>query len=813
MEILYNFLTMEEVLEARPGLTLYDEWQVKEAMNMSFDLLDSECNGLILNVIQFSLSKDVKDETNPFYRTTQELNYLKRAFISQTQFIINLKNDQTAGNSSLTSGGISISSSRALNFNQVAPGVYENLAKARVYKMNDVFKTGSMEQKKKLCLEKLFLTREEASEYIKYYQPEAAENSILVVNNAHLIRPMKTQDIEWKTKNADNILDVDNVYRNIRDIRDLAFFGQDGTNAMTRQQVYNAIWHSMFWNATVSYPNEAIVKVYDNNKKKVYTFKSNFDNNLGHNPLKPEDNKDNFWWEPVNVATDKIDFEEVAEIILNSKEFLDKINAINNEIQNQLNAFWEQIKDNPHLLKKFEELYDQTKTENDQLEQKLDTKINEIRDDLQQKIDDLPQSLDNVAYVNKTNNFEGNQRINGSLLDTKGFYIEGNSQTISYLKTQTAKNMYLDFEQNKALGYRNHCTLAFRHKYPNTNWNIIFKIEARSTNQGIYFFVEGGKMIFDQPTTISNVSTPIANNDVATKEYVDSSVQNANIDTTNLAKLNKRNNFMEHQGFEKPIVVGSTVSENKIKDKKDRIDTTTFFFTDVAFTNEVLISGKIAYSDIDQPIDFEGDLVHKKYLDERLDALGQTGIDWMNVNSQNGYEFTRNGTYAFRLTDSIMYLYGGNSTIEAQSNIMTISNSQQIKLDISNYYLNIQNGVEIIDKKNQQAFIASYDADIMTLKATKNLIQQNQYTPPKWERWYNGINGATAASALTISKRFVPETMLDIYCYTDDGGGNHKYINTKNYIIIGNTIRINLLDNILPKTPYQIWGREIGRRG
>lgn len=783
MEILYNFLTMEEVLEARPGLTLYDEWQVKEAMNMSFDLLDSECNGLILNVIQFSLSKDVKDETNPFYRTTQELNYLKRAFISQTQFIINLKNDQTAGNSSLTSGGISISSSRALNFNQVAPGVYENLAKARVYKMNDVFKTGSMEQKKKLCLEKLFLTREEASEYIKYYQPEAEENSILVVNNAHLIRPMKTQDIEWKTKNADNILDVDNVYRNIRDIRDLAFFGQDGTNAMTRQQVYNAIWHSMFWNATVSYPNEAIVKVYDNNKKKVYTFKSNFDNNLGHNPLKPEDNKDNFWWEPVNVATDKIDFEEVAEIILNSKEFLDKINAINNEIQNQLNAFWEQIKDNPHLLKKFEELYDQTKTENEQLETKINTRIEEVEQELEKKIVDsienIENQLPNVAFKNKVNVFTQNQQIKGG-------------------------SAFLQFNNNANV------RVGYVGKPSSTNNDIELRADTNSLKLSAKH-----QIILSTGANYGAIYNGIITNKehITNKGYVDNAITKANIDTTNLAKLNKRNNFMEHQGFEKPIVVGSTVSENKIKDKKDRIDTTTFFFTDVAFTNEVLISGKIAYSDIDQPIDFEGDLVHKKYLDERLDALGQTGIDWMNVNSQNGYEFTRNGTYAFRLTDSIMYLYGGNSTIEAQSNIMTISNSQQIKLDISNYYLNIQNGVEIIDKKNQQAFIASYDADIMTLKATKNLIQQNQYTPPKWERWYNGINGATAASALTISKRFVPETMLDIYCYTDDGGGNHKYINVKNYIIIGNTIRINLLDNILPRTPYQIWGREVGRRG
>lgn len=511
-KILKNFLRVEDVIEERPTLDIFDKDQIQEAINMSLDLLDSECNGLILDVIQYSLSREVKDEESPFYRTDKELGYLKRALISQTQYQINLNNDSTIGTSSISTGGIAMSDTRPQNYDRIAPGVRENLSKARVYKINEAFRSSGVDKRKE-CLDKMFIKREESGEFIKYFQPNMKPGSVLVVNDSNLIRGVNPSEVEYKTINADKIKDRNNEYKNIWDIDNLAFYGKNGTDAMRRQEVLNAIWGSMFWHKDTTYPNEAIVRYYDSDNNEVLTFKSNQDNNIGHNPLK--DNKDGFWWKQVGSA-ENIDFDEIAKRIVEGKELANKLSLVNDEIQNQLEALWEQIKDHPHLMKKFEEMYDQLHSEINAIEPKIDTKLS--------------------GYAKKdANNVFVNQNIFQS--HSEAIIVRGNAKRyITIANQNNSPILRIGREANSGDG----------HIYAAQNSLIIGSKQNMDLKpEGIYQ-LRIYNTINMLGNKIENLKNPENNKDATTKEYVDNAIRNnqgSNVDLTNVPKLNEDNTY------------------------------------------------------------------------------------------------------------------------------------------------------------------------------------------------------------------------------------------------------------------------------
>lgn len=837
--LLKNFVTLQDFREARPRMSVMSDIQVQEALNIAADLLDGICNGLISLVVQYSLSKEKKDPCDELYRTDFELDQIKKAFIFQAHYNLMLGNDFTIGSNSASTGGMNYSFQRPEGRSELSPGVKEFLARARVYEISNVGASSFAIKKESACnVLKEFLNIEDGDRrYLQKYQPNAEVGSIATIGDGKTITFTNPRNTQWNVKRAEEIVDINGDYHKLWNYPKLAFFGESVDNAISKREAYRAIWNAMWWNKNTNYPNEAIIRFYDANKKTVYTFKSNRDDNLGHNPL--TDNKDDFWWSRVS-SSDKVDIDELVNSVLNSKEWNKQLTNMKAEIDNTFDAFWNQIKDNEHLLKKFEELYEQTKTENDQLEQKIDGELNKINE----RIDALPQNLNNVAFKNKVNIFTQNQQIKGG---TAFLQFNNNANVrVGYIGKASATNNDVELRADT------------------NSLKLSAKQQIFLTPSSGYGALYDG--IINQPKHITN------------KEYVDNAVQNVTIDTRNLAKLNEENTF------EKTITTNESVYAEKALSTAGTI------------IGIDLVVNEAQYSQGDTKLTKDTQFAHKKYVD---DAINNVSIDWSNITTPNlsihndkvniAYDADKaelmvgqskisinengiilesdeisandlNHNYIKPIKDTDIITYGAlkeslanavpsinwsNVVVNSQSGFLfqldepyitktlfEMKNSNfklqtpDVKLWTENRSLKMRANGTAIEFGNKtlycgadaeirdgtSPYITNIDSGIMTLKATKNLIQQNQYIPPKWEQWYKAINGSTAASALTISKQFTPETILDIYCYTDDGSGNHKYISVKNYVIAGSSLRINLADNILPKTPYQIWGRVIGGR-
>lgn len=577
--LLRNFVTIEQFRNERPRLSIMNDEQIQEALNIATTMLDGICNGLISLVIQYSLSRDKKDECDELFRTDFELNQIKNAIVFQTQYVLNLGNDFTIGSNSASTGGINYSFQRPEARQELAPGVKEFLARARVFELTNI---GSdyVPQKKQGCnIFKEFLNIEDGDKrYVKEFQPNADVGSIAVIGDGHTVAWTNPQNAQWGSLTAKKILDIDGEYKPIQDIDNLAFFGNDSSQAMTRQETYNAIWNSMFYNPNVTYPNEAIIRVYNERKNLVYTFKSNQDNNKGHHPLL--DNENQFWWKEVGVA-DKVDFDELVDRVINAKEFIKKLVDIKNEFDNTLDAFWNQIKDNPHLLQKFEELYDQTKTENDQLEQKLDTKI-QANTTL---INDLDKS--NIAYKNKDNTFLG---------------LNNFDKEIQIIGTRNTKPAYISFfNDTTRLGYVGNPS--------STTSDFV----VQSERDHLWFIAPNGKEIkIGSENNVYSQKAPSQPQHLTNKKYVDtkieqeiSNIETGNIDTSNLAKLNMENEFNAKQIFSQGAKFGYL--ENYVIDGNGRGSFKLLQVEDSISSPHFIITGDETLRD--------NDCVPKKYVD------------------------------------------------------------------------------------------------------------------------------------------------------------------------------------------------------
>lgn len=551
--LLKNFLTIQEFREERPRLSIMNDEQVQEAINIATDLLDGICNGLISMVVQYSLGREVKDPNHPLFRTDFEMLQIKKAMVFQTHYVLNLGNDYTIGSQSMSTGGINYAGQRPESRQEIAPAVKEFLARARVFEITNVGGANSSNITYKECnWLKTLLTQERGDDrYLQKFQPNAVIGSIASIGEGNTITFINPKNTEWNTIRAKQILDIDGEYRAIDKVIDLAFFGKGMNKAMTRQEIYNAIWNSLFWNEDVSYPNEAIVKVYDRKNNLVYTFKSQQDNNLGHNPLRDE-NKDEFWWKKVNVP-ESVNYDDIASLVITSKEFLQAINRIKDEFDGTLSAFWEQIKDNEHLLKKFEELYDQSKTENEQLENKLTPLIEANKT----AIDGL--NKDNIAYKNKDNDFV-NQSIRGDVPYLS--FKAANGVRVAYVGNPSASNNDIETKSEHGNNY----------------------VSARDN---VYLNPINGNAIYNK--------APTADNHVVNKKYVDDKVGSGggNVNLDNVPKLVGDNRFEGNNHFEGLTTIGANVT---ISGYAGYIDPNTVIQYDFEFANKKYVDSKMNIS-------------------------------------------------------------------------------------------------------------------------------------------------------------------------------------------------------------------------
>lgn len=519
--LLRNFLTIEDFRKERPRMSIMNDQEIQEALNISTTMLDGVCNGLISLVVQYALTKETKDPNDVLYRTDFELSQLKNAIVFQTHYVLNLGNDFTIGSNSASTGGINYSFQRPEGRQELAPGVKEFLSRARVYELTNIgFANQRLESAKPRLLE-CFLTKEDGDRaYVEKFQPKVPIGSIATIGDGHTLMWTNPQSTQWDVVNAKKILDVDGEYRAIDKVTNIAFFGKANDKAMTRQETYNAIWGAMWWQKDLTYPNEALVKYYDRDNNEVLTFKSLQDNNLNHDPLK--DNKDNFWWKQVGSA-ENIDFDEIAKRIVESKELANKFSQANEELQNQLEALWEQIKDNPHLMKKFEELYDQ-----------LHSEINVV----DTKLSGYAKKDEANTFTNK-NTFENHQEP----ITLKGgpnrfiTFKDGNDSEILRVGKTHLNNALI---QGNSISINNEHSLI---GFDNEKVEIKYKENSiRLNNDGAIFNIDGvsGNVDSNQFKLVNY--TPTHDDSVVTKKYVDES-KGTNIDTSNFAKLDGDNNF------------------------------------------------------------------------------------------------------------------------------------------------------------------------------------------------------------------------------------------------------------------------------
>lgn len=328
-----EILTVEGFLEERPDMEVHTNKTIQSAIYQVAGMLNAKTGGLIQKVWDYS----VVDRTNTgndsgftqpdpncvYYRTPEQLAFIKQAFVEQTQYNINLGNDYTQGGGSYSIGNVNSSYSKPINFDTFAPMVEYLLQQARVLDLQSFLNEKSTTKNNDNCMlpeleyDCKCLTENYADKtYLKIYQPDADVGRVAIINNANIItfEPIQKVFEDSGGLKAKEIWDpVEQVYKQINQFG-VEYFG--GLNAET---IYKAIYASgIVWNPNIPYQKDWIVMFHLNDIDMYGYAKSKVENNLGNNP----NNSPNEWEilpiEPANldVIFDYIDekFKEFSQV-------------------------------------------------------------------------------------------------------------------------------------------------------------------------------------------------------------------------------------------------------------------------------------------------------------------------------------------------------------------------------------------------------------------------------------------------------------------------------------------------------------------
>ena len=233
-------LDVEMFMIERPNMSSFDTAEIQTAINSSLALLDAECNGLIQEVWF------VTDTTSSLYRSGKEKNYIREAAIMQTQYFINLGNDYTDGSTSFNASGISASFQRPLDKKNIAPGVFVLLQKGRVYELQsyDLGRNMSVnKQPTNTSLANYVQFGVGDVRYVTYNQMpyNRQEGSLLYVDKGE-IKFFTVDQLDLTVPRAYLIWDkATKSFEDIHDVKDIAFFGNQLDNAITRQEAEELI--------------------------------------------------------------------------------------------------------------------------------------------------------------------------------------------------------------------------------------------------------------------------------------------------------------------------------------------------------------------------------------------------------------------------------------------------------------------------------------------------------------------------------------------------------------------------------------------
>ena len=394
-----EILTVQSFLEERPDMEVHTDKTIQSAIYQVAGLLNAKTGGLIQKVWDYSVvdrtnTGDDSGFTQPdpngvYYRTPEQLAFIKQAFVEQTQYNINLGNDYTQGGGSYSMGNVNASFSRPENRDIFAPMVEYLLQQARVLDLQDFLvetNTNTIPTNTSgspivdydcKCLSENYANLT----YLKKYQPDADVGRVATINNAHIItfEPVQKVFDDAGGLKAKEVWDpVAQVYKQINQF-DISYW-----NGLTKQQIYNAIYESgIVWNEHIPYQQDWVVMFQVNDGSGMYKYaKSKIDNNLGHNPnTSPNE------WEILPVSpTD--------------------INALYNYIDNKINSLPQ--------INYISEANGEVLQFNSQSDYEAYKTTMGVDDSYFQDIND------NVAYVNKRNTFMGIQEFQGGIVVENG---------------------------------------------------------------------------------------------------------------------------------------------------------------------------------------------------------------------------------------------------------------------------------------------------------------------------------------------------------------------------------------------------------
>lgn len=389
-----EILTVQSFLEERPDMEIHTDKTIQSAIYQVAGLLNAKTGGLIQKVWDYSVvdrtnTGDDSGFTQPdpngvYYRTPEQLAFIKQAFVEQTQYNINLGNDYTQGGGSYSMGNVNASFSRPENRDIFAPMVEYLLQQARVLDLQDFLietNTNTIPTNTSgspivdydcKCLSENYANLT----YLKKYQPDADVGRVATINNAHIItfEPIQKVFDDGGGLKAKEVWDpVAQVYKQINQF-DISYW-----NGLTKQQIYDAIYESgIVWNEHIPYQQDWVVMFQVNDGSGMYKYaKSLIDNNLGHNP-----NTSPNQWEilPVSPAD---------------------MNALYNYIDNKINSLPQ--------INYISEANGEVLTFNSPSDYEAYKTTMGVDDSYFETIND------NVAYVNKSNTFSKNQDFYGDI--------------------------------------------------------------------------------------------------------------------------------------------------------------------------------------------------------------------------------------------------------------------------------------------------------------------------------------------------------------------------------------------------------------
>lgn len=320
-----DILTVEGFLLERPDMEVHTDKTIQSAIFQVAAMLNAKCGGLIEKVWNYVNGDDV-DTNHVYYRTNEQLGYIKQAFIEQTQYNINIGNDYSQGGGSYSIGNINASFSRPEHRDIFAPMVEYLLQQAKVLDLQN-FLSPNIENENNNCMlpeleyDCKCLTENYADKtYLKIYQPNVEIGRIATINNANIItfEPIQTILDLSDGLNAKKIFDPkEQIYKEI-DKFSVEYFG--GLSAST---IYGAIYASgVVWNPQIPYQKDWVVLYQVQDEIGYYKYaKSLVDNNLNHNP----NNSPNEW---EILPIEPFELQAILDYINNKINALPQLNYI-----------------------------------------------------------------------------------------------------------------------------------------------------------------------------------------------------------------------------------------------------------------------------------------------------------------------------------------------------------------------------------------------------------------------------------------------------------------------------------------------------